>query len=346
MDKQLDIWYNKKWNKICMDDIFLSNNKIYKDKVLNIIKVIFKNKTFSIHKNTFLQKNIKGGFISKIKILKNFFNKVINKYPEINCSIYIILNDHVTSDKYYINKTNINIENFYDEEKIKNINNDNKIYNKLNNYPFFSFVKPEKSNFICIPDTIFLKDYSKNDRDRNLTNNCIKNTLEKIQDYNINSPWDKKNNNFIFKSEYSKYNEIKNILNKIKIVNCNDNYITIEKQIKSYKYFIGTFLRWDTTYWNFLSNNVVFMINDIDNILYTHPILYKSFLSYYFEPYIDYIPFRLNNIEKVYNQYKNNEKYLKNMIEHSTKTAKELTFDRIVNEFGEMLLKYTKIYNS
>ena len=29
-----------------------------------------------------------------------------------------------------------------------------------------------------------------------------------------------------------------------------------------------------------------------------------------------------------------------------TKTAKELTFDRIVNEFGEMLLKYTKIYNS
>ena len=68
MDKQLDIWYNKKWNKICMDDIFLSNNKIYKDKVLNIIKVIFKNKTFSIHKNTFLQKNIKGGFISKIKI--------------------------------------------------------------------------------------------------------------------------------------------------------------------------------------------------------------------------------------------------------------------------------------
>ena len=225
MDKQLDIWYNKKWNKICMDDIFLSNNKIYKDKVLNIIKVIFKNKTFSIHKNTFLQKKIKGGFISKIKILKNFFNKVINKYPEINCSIYIILNDHVTSDKYYINKTNINIEIFYDEEKIKNINNDNKIYNKLNNYPFFSFVKPEKSNFICIPDTIFLKDYSKNDRDRNLTNNCIKNTLEKIQDYNINSPWDKKNNNFIFKSEYSKYNEIKNILNKIKIVNCNDNYI-------------------------------------------------------------------------------------------------------------------------
>ena len=337
MEKQLNIWKEKKWNKEKMNNIFLSTNYLFENILLEIIKIKFYNKKFKIFKNQKYE-NIRG---SKILILKKFFNDVLNKFTNIDCIIYLILNEHVTSDKYFINNSKKDL--VYDEKKIKKINKSNKLYNKLNKYPFFSIIKPSNSNLICIPDTIFLNDYSKWSR---ANNNIGLNDL--IIKYNNKSKWENKENSFVFKSNYWKYSEIKNtIKKKIKNINMDNNYLPIKDQIKKYKYFIGTFLRWDTTYWQLLSNSPVFMIEKInDKTLNTHPILCHTFLSYYFKPNIDYIPIQLDKISQINEKYTTKDDELKKIALNSTIKAKELTYKKIVNDFGKLLVEFSKIYNN
>ena len=336
MENQLNIWKNKKWNKKKMENIFLSINELSINIPLEIIKVSINNRKIKFFKNNKYQ-NKRG---SKLVILRKFLNDVLLKFSELECVFYLILNEHVTADKYFININDNNL--IYSDSKIKKIDKANKIYRKINEYPFFSFVKPKDSNLICMPDTIFLNDYSKWSRSNN---NIGLNDL--IIKYNKKSRWENKKDSFIFKSNYWKYYEIKNtVKKKIKNMNINNDFIPIKNQIKYYKYFIGTFLRWDTSYWQLLSNSPVFIINKINNkTLDTHPVLYKSFLSFYFEPYIDYIPIQLDRINKVYEKYKNKDDKLKKIALNSTMKTKELTYNKIVNDFGNLLLNFKKIYD-
>lgn len=335
MENQLNIWKNKKWDKEKMNNIFLSENKL-KNKSIEIIKIKFCNKRFRIFKNN----NYINKRGSKIVILRKFFHDVLKKNPNINCVIYLILNEHVTIDKYFIN---IEEDVIYNDTKIKKINEGNKTYNLLNEYPFFTIVKPPKSNLICIPDTIFLNNYSKWSRGNNKVS-----LIKEISMYNNESKWENKKNMFVFKSNYWKYCEIKKIINEcIKNKNVGRNYLKMKDQIKHYKYLIGTFLRWDTTYWQLLSNSPVFMIVKLNNkTLDTHPVLYHTFLSYYFKPNIHYIPIQLDKISEVNEKYKSKNHKLKKIAFNSTVKAKELTYEKIVNDFSKLLVEFNKIYNN
>jgi hypothetical protein len=82
-----------------------------------------------------------------------------------------------------------------------------------------------------------------------------------------------------------------------------------------------------------------------DKTLNTHPILYHTFLSYYFKPNIDYIPIQLDKIDKISEKYKSKDDELKKIALNSTIKAKELTYEKIVNDFGNLLVEFSIIYN-
>jgi hypothetical protein len=343
MENQLKYWINKNINFSEMEELF--NKKIYlfeEINILYILKVIInKNKLNFIlnHEENELNKRAKN----KKKIYIRFFEKIVEKYNHFNCCLYILLNDHITTDKYHINN---NI--YYDEKRKNDIINKNKFYFELNEYPFFTIVKPPDSNLICLPDTMFLQDYNEWSR---LPNN--KSLNKYINNINKKSDFKNKKDIFIFKSQYWKYQEINLILqnlilqNVIHNKNTDETFVSIKDQIKNYKYFISTFLRWDTTYWQLLSNSVVFMITKLtDEILNTHPILYITFLYYYTKPYVHYIPIQLDKINETYEKYKNETRKLKYIASKSTKKMNSLSYDKVLNDFGNVLKIYNNIYNN
>lgn len=340
MENQLNIWKHKKINFSNMEELF--KKKIYSFKKKNIIfilKVIIKNSNIEFKLN---HTNFENKPTGKKKIYINFFTKLIQKFKNLNCVLYIILNEHITADKYYIIKDNKNIK--YKEKRKNKIIHKNKFYFELNEYPFFTIVKPPDSNLICLPDTMFLRNYSKWSRmsDKISLNKYINNIIKK-------SKFENKKDIFIFKSQYWKYQEIKLILknNIIKNRNINNKFLPILNQIKNYKYFISTFLRWDTTYWQLLSNSVVFMITKLtDEILNTHPILCITFLHYYVKPYKHYIPIQLDKINETYEKYKNDNETLKKIALNSTNKINSLSYDKIIDDFGNVLKIYNNIYNN
>jgi len=328
-----------------MEELF--KKKIYSFKKKNIIfilKVTIKNSNIEFKLNHTDFENKPTG---KKKIYINFFTKLIQKFKNLNCVLYIILNEHITADKYYIIKDNTNIK--YDNKRNNEIIKNNKFYFELNKYPFFTIVKPPDSNLICLPDTMFLRDYFKWSRMSD------KISLNKyINDINKKSKFEKKKDIFIFKSQYWKYQEINLILQNLILQNVIKNnkkntdqtFISIDSQIKNYKYFISTFLRWDTTYWQLLSNSVVFMITKLtDQILNTHPILCITFLHYYVKPYKHYIPIQLDKINETYEKYKNDNETLKKIALNSTNKINSLSYDKVLNDFGNVLKIYNNIYN-
>ena len=82
-----------------------------------------------------------------------------------------------------------------------------------------------------------------------------------------------------------------------------------------------------------------------DEILNTHPILYVTFLYYYIKPYVHYIPIQLNKINKTYKKYKNKTKKLKYIVSKSTKKMNSLSYDNIIDDFGNVLKIYNDIHN-
>lgn len=339
MEKQLNIWKDKKINFSNMEELF--KKKIYSFKQKNIIfilKVTIKNSNIEFKLN---HTNFENKPTGKKKIYINFFKKLIEKFKNLNCILYILLNEHITADKYYIIKDDKNIK--YNDKRKNKITEKNKFYFELNKYPFFTIVKPPDSNLICLPDTMFLRDYFKWSRMSD------KISLNKyINHINKKSKFEKKKDIFIFKSQYWKYQEIKLILkNIIKNKNINNKFLPIFNQIKNYKYFISTFLRWDTTYWQLLSNSVVFMITKLtDEILNTHPILYVTFLHYYVKPYKHYIPIQLDKINETYEKYKNENETLKKIALNSTNKINSLTYNKVLDDFGNVLKIYNNIYNN
>ena len=337
MEKQLDYWSNKKIYKKKMYELWKKKIYLYATVPLFILKIRIRGENVKMKLNH-PEDDDRGKARAKKEKYEKFFKDIVKVYNNLDCYVYLIVNDHVTTDKAYIDK-----EVYYSEKKNAKIKRNNRFFEEINHYPFFSIVKPPHSNLICIPDAMFIQNYSKWSRVSNLPLKDYVKKVNKTEKYN----WKNKNNKFVFKSQYWKYKEINPIVSsKIKNHDTTDKYLSIKGQIKN-KYLLGSFLRWDTTYWQLLSNSVLFIIDGIhDSTLNTHPYLYKSFLSYYFNPYEHYIPIKLSEIDKVNEALENKDNYLKKVSENATRKASKLTYEKVHTYFGRLLVKYNKIYNS
>ena len=204
-------------------------------------------------------------------------------------------------------------------------------YPALNKYPFFCVIKPINSNLFCFPDFMFINDYRYYTRTDLKHLEMSKLPLQKeILKYNKKTSWEKKIKGMVFKSKNGKYKNFHN-LNKYKFINSSPDFLSRKNQLK-YKYLLSTYIRWDTLYWNLLSNSLTFIYEDLNK---NYEI---TFYKYYLEAYKHYIPYTFDNIKKIYKKcLKYDENHITTIINNSTKLMLELTYDKIVNDFGNFL---------
>ena len=325
MECQLDYWKDKKIDKERMDALFTySPFRMHK----YVIKGEAINLTYHWHKKR-----------QRADIILNFLRHVVKKYKNLDCTIYIndrdfsfdeattydvlpVLNKICNDSPHEHPDKNIRILQKLD--KIIDVKNISKIYSE--DYPFFCIYKDIMSNNICIPDHFLMQNYKTYHRNHGKIsyNQQIMSSNEKIKFKDK-----KKQAVFSGRDKYKKYND----LNKYKCVTTNPKR-DINQQLQ-FKFLIGTYSRWDTLYWQLLSNSVTLIEENPSKIL---------FYYYYLQPNIHYLPYNENNID---NCVCNDDHVILDKISsESTKLMNSLTFEKMVDELGKLLLVYNDIYNS
>ena len=319
MDKQILNLNKFNYDEKKMNSIFKKKIEIYYNKYYHILKVVIKNKKIYFDDN-----GLSSRWTNNVKY---YFNKIL-PYINFNIKIFILMNDHITCDKY--------VKNEYEYNKF------NKNYLLLNKYPFFSFVKPKNSNFLLIPDAFFMLNYERKNRMK------IKgNFISFLNNLNDKFKFETKKNTLLFKTNNTKYNKIKEVLSKKKIKNieiCTDNkFYDINKQYK-YKHFLGLFLRWDTSFYQLLSNSLVFIIDKIHkNSKETCHFSYINFLHLYLKDNIDYIQIILDEInEKTFNI---KLETIKSITNSSTQKITEMTYKKVQSDFIKLIFNINKYKN-
>ena len=155
MEKQLDYWSNKKIYKKKMYELWKKKIYLYATVPLFILKIRIRGENVKMKLNH-PEDDDRGKARAKKEKYEKFFKDIVRVYNNLDCYVYLIINDHVTTDKAYIDK-----EVYYSDKKKTKIKRNNRFFEKINHYPFFSIVKPPHSNLICIPDAMFIQNYSK-----------------------------------------------------------------------------------------------------------------------------------------------------------------------------------------
>lgn len=324
MERQLDYWKDKKIDKERMETLFIYSP-------FRMQKYVIKGETIKLTYHWHVKRQ-------RANVILNFLRLIVKKYNNLDCTIYIrdgdlsfdelshsiISNLDIIYNDYPLNKTDEKIKKLRELNKIIDIKNISKIYS--NDNPFFCIYKDIMSNNICIPDHFFMQNYKKYHRDHGKIsyNQQIISLNEKIK-------FEDKKKQAVFsgRDKYKKYND----LNKYKYVTTEPKR-NINQQLQ-YKFLIGTYSRWDTLYWQLLSNSITLIEENPDKIL---------FYYYYLKPNIHYIPYNENNINNCI--CNNDSLFLDKISKDSTNLMKTLTIEKMIDEVGKLLLIYNDIYNS
>ena len=324
MEKQLEYWKNKSIDKEKMEFLF-------KNSPFRISKYVIKNENVEL---------ICGWHPKRYRasIFLIFLKKIVKVYNNLDCVIYIsdsdrsfdqmavdILYNPQYFDKFpemrHVLPLLDNLKKYFD---IKNISD---IYS--NNYPFFCIYKNINSNNICIPGPFFLRNYKIWGRGeiKSLYNVIISSNKQKKMNDKIKLAV------FSGRDKYKKYNELEK---KNKYVTTTPKRNMYE-QLK-YKFLIGTYSRWDTIYWQLLSNSITLIDEKTKYIL---------FYYYYVKPKIHYLPYNNDNntIDNIIEKY-DNDLILNNISNNSIELMKKLSYENIFHDFGKLLVEYNKIYNN
>tara|TARA_Y100000992_G_scaffold81727_2_gene52042 strand:+ start:718 stop:1740 length:1023 start_codon:yes stop_codon:yes gene_type:complete len=339
MECQLDYWKGKKINKELMETLFIYSP-------FRMHKFVIKGETITPTYHWHSKRQ-------RAYTILNFLKLIVKKYNNLNCTIYIrdgdftfekvvkddiirnldiiyndspVSNEHIRRIKELTERKwdPLNIKKLRELSKIIDMKNMSKYYTIDN--PFFCIYKDIMSNNICIPDHFFMQNYKKYNR----VNNSVS-YYQQVMSSNKKIKLKDKKNKAVFsgRDKYKKYNG----LNRYEYVTTNPKR-NMNQQLQ-YKFLIGTYSRWDTIYWQLLSNSVTLIEENPREIL---------FYYYYLKPNIHYIPYNENNINNCV--CNNDEVFLDKISKESTNLMESLTFEKMIDEFGKLLLIYNEIYNS
>lgn len=223
------------------------------NKILDIQFQKFGNKKFSLSeiKNQIMKKKesaleiqfISGKIISKRldirfkdnrkRYIENFMKKVINKYPEIETTIYCNVNDWSCKE---------------DSE-----------------FPVFVMSNFNDSKNFVIPDYLFMRDFSEN-TGRNDDEESLDKIVEKYKDGN----WIEKKSKCFFRAGTQKNKVIIDMFQNHPKVDARwskDNFLFYNEMFSN-KYVISHFMRWDSVYLFLRTNIVVFLYQGFNQYLW------------------------------------------------------------------------------
>lgn len=295
--------------------------------------------TINYWKNTDFEKNIET-ILKKINhlertILVDIKNNKINNLIKINFHwkdneslenlikfIELILNQKKIYDCFFV---------FFLGENIH--------CNTNFNFPFFTQQKYFNSNNILYPDYFFLKDYSKS-------------IIRNVSNFNIlllnnKKKFNSKINEIIFRSNNRKYKFLINYFDKndsfynIKHDNVKPNeknYLSKHEQ-NEYKYSLSLYERYDTIYFNLLTNSIPFIIYNEDN---NDKRIKSTFYTYFVKEDIHFIkikPSQLKNLSKNINNYN-----FTNILNNKKELINILKYNNVVKFYEKIFYEYSLLF--
>ena len=291
--------------------------ELYNLAVFRITKLIIHNNKIDINYCPNISTNIfkKKGRIHRIT---EFIRKIIQD-KQLSFTMYIYDQDEAININLLQSNYNYSIDLLLE------------LLNKINSLPLFVIYGNKYSNHILIPDHFILKGYDILGRIPGKSypyNKYISKNDIQIED---------KINKIVF-SGRTKYKDIKKLHNGETILT--NDYLNVKEQL-NYKFLLGTYQRWDTLYWQLISNSVVFLLNSD----------YVLFYYYYFKKYKKENNTKLiihvteENVNDKFNQYKNKNKVLEDISKNQKEFTKKLTKDKLVEDYSSIIREYNKHFN-
>ena len=263
--------------KIKIKLIFI--NKIIEKQLSNhsVINLKDLEKKLRNTEKNYIKYTIKNGkvFVEQLKPYKKrrinsvlfFLRRVVQKYRNINTTIFCDLNDWSNND--------------------------------MNKDPIFVFSANKDTNNFVIPDYLFLNDYSKNSG-RNSDNDSHDNMVLKYRD---KIKFEDKESKCFFRAGTSKNRVIINMFNNSKEVDAcfsKKKWMEYEDMFK-HRYVISHYMKWDSVYYFLKSDILTFMYSGFNTYLW-YDLFLKDKLHYCsfktiddFDKHFEYFE---NNIDK------------------------------------------------
>lgn len=341
MNKQLEYFIHNKFDKGLMETL-------WKFSPYRIAKYIINENNVVIERGWHPSQ-------SKNTIILNYLKNIINTFNlKLNCIIYILTSDRtiIQQTKDYHEDLNNYLkmypehkkgyENFLQLKKKKIVSNFIELSNLHSYLPIFCFNKNIETKHICIPDIYFIKDYRKHSR-FSTKQKYVESTYNYIINLNREKKFKKKKTKCIFASKdnywsNSNYKLFIELKKKNKLL---DHKSIYPDQQLNYKFLLGNICRWDTIYWQLLSNSVV-IVPKKNNL--TH-FINTCYLKEN-EHYLTFDNTKNNSIDELIEKHKNDDDFLKKIAGNSTKLIKELTKEKVDKDFADLLIVYNNIYNS
>jgi len=242
----------------------------------------------------------------KLKLFKDFVNKILNKVQLNDCFLVVFLCE----------------------------NHNLKLENEL--FPYFVIHRYLESNLLLFPDLFFLENYD-------FRNRLQDGSLNKfIEDLNNETSFSEKKDKIIFRSWNRKYFPLGKNRNEHYDINSQCGGCPTPKEEQHlYKYHLALYQRWDTFYYNLLSNSLAVIVRNTQEKYSAFN--YETFYIFYIQDGIHYISCELQEVNSIIDKIIKLPN-IETIVENSVNLKSILSYENILNDYCQLFLEYSKMF--